>query len=183
MVHGYPNGITKKDIPYYAQIIHIADVFDAIVTKRQYTTHVDISKTLKLLIKDAEPTRQTVALDLLSSYSKVGKINSKILKILFKVVIDDTLYEISCTSEYVNFLKDQLKRLHKIKKIDEKMQNARKQSEKDYFKDYMRILFEQGENYENYNQVIKDYESALILKEDLINKLKNEINIIKSLKV
>ena len=73
--------------------------------------------------------------------------------------------------------------MHKIKKIDEKMQNARKQSEKDYFKDYMRILFEQGENYENYNQVIKDYESALILKEDLINKLKNEINIIKSLKV
>ena len=104
MFLGYPSGLTKKDIPYFAQIIHIADVFDAIVTKRQYTTHVDISETLKLLIKDTLPTRQSVALDLLSSYSKIGKINSKVLKVLFKVVIDDTLYEISCTLEYVHYL-------------------------------------------------------------------------------
>ena len=34
---GYPNGITKKDIPFYAQIIRVADEYDAIVTKRQYT--------------------------------------------------------------------------------------------------------------------------------------------------
>lgn len=181
-VLGYPNGITKKDIPYFAQIIHIADVFDAIVTKRHYTTHVDISETLKLLIKDTLPTRQTVALDLLNSYSKIGKINPKVLKVLFKVVIDDTLYEISCTLEYVNYLKDQLKRLNKIKKLDIKMQNAKKDSERAYFKDYMNLLFEQGENYENYNQIINEYEHALNLKEELIEKLKKEIDIIKSLK-
>ncbi|MCI8519592.1 MAG: hypothetical protein HFJ51_06010 [Clostridia bacterium] len=175
-------GLTKKDIPYFAQIIHIADVFDAIVTKRQYTTHVDISETLKLLIRDSQPTRQTVALDLLSSYSKLGKINSKILKVLFKVVIDDTLYEISCTLEYVAYLKEQLKRLSKIQKLDEKRQGAKRETEKDYYKDYMRILFEQGENYENYKQVYKEYENALLIKEDLIGKLKNEIEIIKSLK-
>ena len=44
---GYPNGITKKDIPFYAQIIRVADEYDAIVTKRQYTTHINISETLK----------------------------------------------------------------------------------------------------------------------------------------
>ena len=33
---GYPNGITKKDIPYYVQVVTIADEYDAIVTKRQY---------------------------------------------------------------------------------------------------------------------------------------------------
>lgn len=176
-------GLTKKDIPYYAQIIHIADVFDAIVTKRHYTTHVDISETLKILIKDTMPSRQTVALDLLSSYSKLGKINPKILRVLFKVVIDDTLYEISCTAEYIDYLKDQLKRLHKIQKLDIKMQNAKKESEKDYFKDYMRLLFEQGENYENYHQVTKEYENALDLKEELTQKLRHEIEIIKSLKV
>ena len=48
---GYPQGLTKKDIPYSAQIIRVADEYDALVTKRQYTTHVDISKTLKQLIK------------------------------------------------------------------------------------------------------------------------------------
>lgn len=175
-------GLTKKDIPYYAQIIHIADVFDAIVTKRQYTTHVDISETLKILIRDTMPTRQTVALDLLSSYSKLGKINPKILKVLFKVVVDDTQYEIACTLEYVTYLKDQLKRLSKIQKCNEKMQNAKRQTEKDYYKDYMRLLFEQGENYENYEQVIKEYESALQTKEELIGKLEKEIAIIKNLK-
>lgn len=182
MVLGYPSGLTKKDIPYYAQIIHIADVFDAIVTKRHYTTHVDISETLKLLIKDTLPTRQTVALDLLNSYSKLGKINRKILKVLFKVVIDDTEYEISCTLEYLDYLKEQIKRLKKIQKLDSKMQNAKKQNDKDYFMDYMNILFEQGENYENYKQVMEEYKNAILLKEILIDKLKKEIDIIKSLK-
>ena len=182
MVLGYPNGITKKDIPYYAQIIHIADVFDAIVTKRQYTTHVNISETLRLLIRDAQPTRQTVALDLLSSYSKSGKISARILKVLFKVVVDDIYYEIACTLEYITYLKEQLKRLNKIQKFDTKMLNAKRQTEKDYYKDYMRLLFEQGENYENYHQVTKEYATALSIKEDLIDKLKKEIDIIKSLK-
>ena len=50
---GYPQGLTKKDIPYCAQIIRIADEYDAIVTKRQYKTHVNISETLKELIKDS----------------------------------------------------------------------------------------------------------------------------------
>ncbi len=183
MVVGYPSGLTKKDIPYFAQIIHIADVFDAIVTKRHYRTHVHISDTLKLLIKEATPTRQTVALDLLNSYSKSGKINQKILKVLFKVVIDDTQYEISCTLEYIDHLKEELKRLNKIKKMDEKMQKAKKQKDKDYFLEYMKILFEQGENVSNYMQITKEYENALNLKEELVDSLRNEIDIIKSLKV
>ena len=101
---GYPNGLTKKDIPYVAQIIRVADEYDAIVTKRQYTTHINISETLKELIKDARPLEyiKTVALDSLKENYKVGKINAKALKALFKVVIDDTLYEISCVMEYID---------------------------------------------------------------------------------
>ena len=174
--------MTKKDIPYYAQIIHIADVFDAIVTKRQYTTHVNISETLKLLIKDAQPSRETVALDLLNSYSKLGKINPKILRVLFKVVIEDTLYEISGVMNYVDYIKEQIKRLNKIKKYDEKMQNAKNQKGKDYYKEYMRLLFDVGESYENYKQVLNDYKKTLDEKEDLIRQLRVEIDIIKALK-
>ena len=88
---GYPNGITKKDIPYEAQIIRVADEYDAIVTKRQYKTHVNISETLKELIKDAQPDPKLIALDQLAVKEKTGKINGLILKKLFKVVIDDTL--------------------------------------------------------------------------------------------
>lgn len=158
-------------------------MFDAIVTKRHYTTHVNISETLKILIKDAKPSRQAVALDLLSSFSKLGKINTKILRVLFKVVIDDTLYEISCTDEYISYLKEQIKRLNKIEKFEEKMKTARKESEVEYYREYMKILFQQGENYENYKQVLAEYENALSIKNSLVDSLYKEIDIIKSLKV
>ena len=70
---GYPNGITK--IPIEAQIIRVADEYDAIVTRRQYTTHVNISETLRDLIKDAQPDPKFVAFDQLAEHSKVGKVN------------------------------------------------------------------------------------------------------------
>ena len=70
---GYPNGITKKDIPYGAQIVRVADEYDALVTKRQYTTHINISETLKDLIKDAQPDPRFIALDQLNTHEKEGK--------------------------------------------------------------------------------------------------------------
>ena len=179
---GYPNGLTKKDIPYYAQIIHVADIFDALVTKRQYTTHVNISETLRLILKDAKPSPQSVALDVLTTDYKYGKIDIKALKCLFKVVIDDTLYEISCTMEYVKYLKEQLKRLYKIQKYEEKANDSKKQKDKDYYEDYMSVLFIQGENFDNYKQIITEYEEALKNREDTIKKLYREIEIIKKLR-
>ncbi len=173
--------MTKKDIPYYAQIIHIADVFDAIVSKRQYKTHVNISETLKLLIKEAHPSMETIALDVLATDSKYGKINPKILNILFKVVIDDTLYEISCTMEYIQYLKSQLKRLKKIQKFDDKLKNSKTEKNKEYYRDYINLLLESGETLDNYKTVTSDYEKALETKKQLVDKLDNEIHIIKRL--
>ena len=93
---GYPRGLTKKEIPYIAQIVRVADEYDAITSKRQYTTHINISETLKVLINDARPEEhlKSVALDQLRTNQKLGKINPRFLKILFKVVIDDIVYEI-----------------------------------------------------------------------------------------
>ena len=179
---GYPMGLTKKDIPYYAQIIHIADVFDALVTKRHYTTHINISDTLKLLMKDAEPSRETVALDVLRTESKYGKINPKVLNVLFKVVIDDTYYEISCVMEYVDYLKDQIKRLEKIEKLEEKLNNSKKEKDKKYYQDYMKILFDRGESFENYKKVKEEYKQALEDRNNVIQQLRHEIAVIKKLK-
>ena len=53
---GYPKGLTKEDIPMEGQIIRVADEYDAIVSKRQYKSHVDISDTLLMLIQDATPS-------------------------------------------------------------------------------------------------------------------------------
>ncbi len=182
---GYPNGLTKKDIPYVAQIIRVADEYDAIVTKRQYTTHINISETLRQLIQDARPTdyMKTVALDSLKEKYKVGKINAKALKALFKVVIDDTLYEISCVMEYIDYLDEQVTRLEKIEKYDNKSKKAKKEKEKEYYREGMRMLFSQGETFENYEQILSEYRQAIIHRQDVKDKLYKEISIIKKLKI
>lgn len=183
MVLGYPQGLTKKDIPYVAQIIRVADEYDAIVTKRHYKTHVNISETLRDLIKDTVPDVRTVALDMLSEDYKVGKINPTVLRALFKVVIDDTYYEISCVMDYINHLKEQVKRLQTIQKYDEKMQKCKKEKDINYYKEGMKLLFTQGENFDNYKQVLSEYEQAVINKEEQKTKLYEEIKIIKKLRV
>ena len=47
---GYPQGLLKKDIPYEAQIIRVADEYDALVNKRQYKSHIGITDSLKIII-------------------------------------------------------------------------------------------------------------------------------------
>ena len=96
---GYPNALTEKDIPLEGQIIRVADEYDAITSKRQYKSHIGITDTLKILIENATPNPDI--------NPKVGKINKKILRCLFKVVIDDTEYEISQTYDYISFLQKQ----------------------------------------------------------------------------
>ena len=178
---GYPNGITK--IPMESQIIRVADEYDAIVTKRQYKTHVNISETLRDLIKDAQPDPKLAALDHLSQNSKVGKINKRVLKVLFKVVIDDILYEISCLYDYLNYLKDNIKRLELILKYNDKMNEAKSDKKKEYYREGMKMLFLIDENFDNFKQVYEDYKHALEVRSDRVKKLYNEIKIIKKLEV
>ena len=178
---GYPNGITK--IPKEAQIIRVADEYDAIVTKRQYTTHVNISETLKELIADTKPDPRFVALDQLAQNSKVGKINKHVLRALFKVVIDDILYEISCLYEYLDYLKDNIKRLTLINKYKDKMEEAKTDKKREYYREGMRLLFQAGENFDNFPEIFKDYKDALEIRTDRVDKLYKEIKIIKKLEV
>jgi len=182
---GYPQGLTRKDIPYVAQIIRVADEYDAIVTKRQYTTHLNISETLKELIKDAQPEDyiKITALDNLKQNYKFGKINPKALKALFKVVIDDTLYEISCVMEYLDYLNEQIDRLEKIEKYGIKAEKARNEKKKTYYKEGMKMLFADGEDFDNYKQVLDEYRQAVITRQDVKQKLYAEIKIIKKLKI
>ena len=181
MVLDIQTGITK--IPMEAQIIRVADEYDAIVTKRQYTTHVNISETLRDLIKDAQPDPKFLALDHLSQNYKVGKINKRVLKMLFKVVIDDILYEISCLYDYLDYLKDNIKRLELILKYNDKMNEAKTDKKKQYYKEGMKMLFLVDENFENFKQVYEDYKNALEMRSDRVRKLYNEIKIIKKLEV
>ena len=182
---GYPNKVTKKDIPYIAQIVRVADEYDAIVSKRQYKTHINISETLKILIKAAQPEdhMKLVALDHLKTNEKLGKINAKVLKVLFKVVIDDIIYEIACINEYMDYLKSEIKRLETAHKYFLKMQNAKKESEREYFLSGLNLILAQGETIDNFYNVLREYNIALDNKKEVEKKLYEEIKIVKKLKI
>lgn len=180
---GYPQGLTKKDIPYVAQIIRVADEYDAIVTKRHYTTHVHISDMLKDLIKDAQPDKKLIALDAAAENYRLGKSNPVVLRALFKVVIDDTYYEISCVMDYIKHLKKEVRRLEQIKKYDERMKRCKREKDINYYKEGMKLLFARGEDFDNYNQILEEYKEAIALRTQVEKDLFNEIKIIKKLRV
>lgn len=70
---GYPAGLKGDEIPFEAKIIKVADIYDAICSKRQYKTEVKRIEALRLV------------------YEKVneGKVNKEIFNALIDVVIDE----------------------------------------------------------------------------------------------
>ena len=183
---GYPRGLTKKDIPYEGQIIRVADEYDAIVSKRQYKTHIGISDTIKILIENSkprEPINSSDALKEIAENAKMGKNNPSIVKVLIKVVIDDIYYEISCAQDYVDYLEENIKRFQKIEKFYNKMLQSKTEDKKNYFLEYMKLYFQEGENVDNFFEVYQNYKDAFELRKKKIDNLYNEVKIIKKLKV
>ena len=170
---GYPNGVTAKEIPYEAQIIRVADEFEAITAKRQYKTHIGIIETLNILIDHARPVKP----------NKVGKIDPKILKALFKVVIDDTEYEISARSDYLSYLKDEIKRLNQAQKYYYKMQNTSNEYKKEEYKFNAKYLLHENEEFEKIPTILKEIEETYVAREAHIQKLYNEVKQIKKLRI
>ena len=179
---GYPHGLSGNEIPMSAQIIHVADVFDALVTKRCYTTHVNISKTLQDMIKESHLSSNLIALDNLRSNNK-GKVNKKVLRTLFKVIIDDTQYEIYSHKEYIRSLKDEVSRLEQVEEFDRARQKKNSVKSKEYYENGMKLLLKQDETFDNYRDVLYDHKKAIKEKTELINQLYQEIKILKKLKV
>ncbi len=180
---GYPNHVTKKDIPIEGQIIRVADEFDAIVSKRQYKSHIGITDTLKLLIKEAQPIPKSIALKSIESNTKLGKLNPKVVRALFKVVIEDTEYEISCIMDYMKYINEQIKRLQVISNYNFKMQKSKKEKKKEYYKACMEAMFEGGESLKNFNYILEEYLAVYLKKKETVNSLFNEIKQIKKLRV
>ena len=170
---GYPQGLTKKDIPYEIQIVKVADEYDAIVSKRQYKSHIGISDTLKIIIGQTIPSQN----------SKYGKIDPKIVKALIKVILDDIVYEINCTQEYVNSLKNELSRFEQIEIYKEKMENSKTDKKKNYYLEGIKLLLQKNETLENYPEIYEEYKQAYKRKKEGIDNLYKEIKIIKKLKV
>lgn len=194
---GYPNGLTKKDIPLEAQIIRVADEYDAIVSKRQYKSHIGISDTLKILISETKPNPVVDSNNITENKGvfndKSGKLNKKvqsygktnpiIVKALLKVIIDDTEYEISCIFDYIKNLKKDIKRLEQIDKYAIKMNSAKNDKTKNYYLEGIKLLLIDKETVENYSDILNSYRNIVKSKTEHIDNLFNEIKIIKKLRV
>ena len=181
---GYPKGLSKNEIPIEGQIIRVADEFDAIVSKRQYKTHIGVTDTLKHLIKETEASLpKSVALKSMEENTKIGKLNSRIVKKLFKVVIEDIQYEISCIFNYTKYLTEEIQRLEQISEYHIKMEKTKKEKKKKYYEAGMKMLLNEREDFRNYKYVLEEYRTALLKRKEIINNLFDEIKKIKQLKV
>lgn len=180
---GYPNALTADEIPYEGKIIKVADEYDAIVSKRQYKTHIDISDTIKILVDEATSVKDPENNKIPIKDHSVGKISPTIVKALIKVVIDDTQYEISCIMDYVKDMKKKLKRLEQIEKYDEQRKAAKNEKKQNYYLEGMKSFLVEPETIDNYKDVLSSYRHIIEDKTLQIEKLFSEIKKIKSFKL
>ena len=177
---GYPQGLVKSQIPYEAQIIRVADEFDAIVSKRQYKSHIGISETLKIIIDNTKPSPDAPKG---TGFTDSGKNNKKVVKKLIKVVLNDIDYEISCTMDYIDYLSSEINRYKKIEGYIQKKKSAKKEADIAYYQEYINMLLKKDETEEKFDNLYQEIKEARSLKEKSLDELKNEIKTIKKLKV
>ena len=182
---GYPHGVVGNQIPYEAQIIRVADEFEAITAKRQYKSHIGIVDALNIIIEHARPTPIKDSTNLKKRFfnPNVGKIDKKVLKQLFKVVIDDTEYEIVARSDYVDFLQKEIKRVSHAKKYYDKYQKAKTEEKRKYIEEEAKYYLNANEKLEMLPQMLVEFEEASKIRKEHIKKLYSEVNQIKKLKI
>ena len=115
--------------------------------------------------------------------TKLGKNNPAIVRVLLKVVIEDIEYEIFLTQDYVQELKDEIKRLKQVEKYKISMDKAKKEKDKNYYLEGMKILLKNDETPENFQSAYEQYKKAYETRKAIIENLYNEIKIIKKLKI
>lgn len=179
---GYPNGEVKEDIPFEAQIIRVADEYDAIVSRRQYKSHIDISDTLAIIAEQTIPAYKTGRQAGVKN-AQYSQVNPIVVQALIDVVEEDTLREISHIEGYVQYLQKQINRLNKVSEYLQGYKEAETDKDRKDFKELIEYNLKNGETLENYKQVLKEYEQAYIARGENIEKLKHEIEKIRAIEV
>jgi putative two-component system response regulator len=77
---GYPNGLSGEDIPLHGRIVAIADVFDALTSKRPYKDAFSNEKSIEIMREGKGKHFDPAILDVfLDNFSEIEKIQSKCL--------------------------------------------------------------------------------------------------------
>ncbi len=110
-----------------------------------------------------------------------GKIDKRILKALFKVVVDDTEYEIVARTDYVNFLQKEIERIKKAKRSYDKMASSHTPAKREYYKEEIKYQLKAQEDPEKIPEMLAEFEEAYRSRKDHIAKLYRESKQIKKL--
>lgn len=60
---GYPKGLKETEIPLSARILAVADVFDALVSKRQYKAGMTMEEAFDIMVKERGKSFEPIILD------------------------------------------------------------------------------------------------------------------------
>ena len=85
--------------------------------------------------------------------------------------------------DYLKDLKPDIKRLEEIEKYDKKRLEAKSESKKNYYLDGMKYLLVGQETVDNYSEILGSYRRIVQEKNAHVEKLFEEIKIIKKLKI
>lgn len=78
---GYPNGLSGKDIPLAARIVAVADVFDALTSKRPYKKNFSVKVALNIMKKERGQHFDPDVLDIfLTNIDRILKIMRSVKK-------------------------------------------------------------------------------------------------------
>jgi len=71
---GYPDGLAGEDIPLFARIIHVVDVFDALSSRRSYRNAMSIERAVRVIREEAgtklDPRIAAEFLDFLDEFKR-----------------------------------------------------------------------------------------------------------------
>ncbi len=98
---GYPDGLKGDEIPQEAQLIKVADVYDALTKRRQYKDGYKQSEALKMMNGDV----------------KAGKMAIKYFVYLLMVVLDDLKDKLKAHEKNLMHYENNLEILHELEKI------------------------------------------------------------------
>lgn len=178
---GYPQGLIGNDIVYEGQIIRVADEFDAISSVRQYKTHIGTLDTLKILIENTRPTKNSKRKGVFSK--RVGKNNREIVRALIKVIIEDVEMEIYRREEYVEYMQKERNRYKLAMKYYSRYEIEKDEETKKYLAGYIEQYLVKNEDPNNVPEYLKDVEYTLEKRKQLLKDLKKEYKEIRRLRV
>lgn len=178
---GYPQGLIGNEIVYEGQIIRVADEFDAISSVRQYKTHIGTLDTLKILIENTRPTKNSKRKGIFSR--KVGKNDKEIVRALIKVIIEDVEMEIYRREEYIEYMQKERNRYKLAMKYYSKYEMEKDEETKKYLAGYIEQYLVKNEDPNNVPEYLKDVEYTLEKRKQLLKDLKKEYKGIRRLRV